>query len=68
MADEVIYEIYFGKIGENKFPKNHSEIFDETFQDFFHEKFQRMMIGIGLRMPFDYLFLLVMSKLVNITK
>ena len=28
LADEVSFEIFFGKIGEIRFPKNHSGIFD----------------------------------------
>ena len=48
LADEVNFEIYFGKIGEIKFPKNHSGIFDGTFQFFFLGNFRKIMIGIGL--------------------
>ena len=35
--DKVIFEIHFGKIGEIKFPKSHSEIF---WRNFFYGKFE----------------------------
>ena len=31
LADDVSFEIYFGKIGENKFQKNHSGIYQRNF-------------------------------------
>ena len=45
LADEVSFEIYSGKIGEIKLPKNNSKIFDGRF---FFRKFQKIKIGIGL--------------------
>ena len=43
LADEVSFEIYFGKIRKIKFPNIILELFDGTFRNF-----QKMMIGIGL--------------------
>jgi hypothetical protein len=37
LADGFSFEIYFGKIGEIKFPKTIWEFFDGTFQDLFSE-------------------------------
>ena len=31
MSNDVSFEIYFGKIGEIRFPKNHSVIFKDFF-------------------------------------
>ena len=45
LSDKVSFEIFFGKIGEIKFPKYHS---DGTFRDFFPESFKKW-IGLKLR-------------------
>ena len=46
--DDVSFEIYFGKIGEIKFPKNHSGIFWQNFPRFFFWTFWKIMIGVEL--------------------
>ena len=37
LADDVSLDIYIGKVGEIKFPKNNLEFFDGIFQDFYFE-------------------------------
>ena len=37
LADEIIFEMDFGKIGEIKFPKNHSNILTELSEIFFQK-------------------------------
>ena len=47
-TDDVIFEIFFQKIGEIKFPKNHSYIFWQNLPRFLSGKFRKMVIGIVL--------------------
>jgi hypothetical protein len=48
LADLVTFDIYSEKIGEIKFPKYYSEIFQRIFPRLFSGKFQKMMIEIGI--------------------
>ena len=41
IGNEVSFEIYFGKTGEMKFPKNHCEIFWLNFLRFFLESSEK---------------------------
>ena len=51
MADEVSFEIYFGKIVDMNFPKNYFAIFRRNFQKQIPGKFPKIMIETGLMFP-----------------
>ena len=48
LANEISFEIYFGKIEEIKFSKNHSRTFWRNFPRFFSGEFWKIMVGIWL--------------------